>query len=147
MRLYRLSPLDSEAVVSGPPLRAAAELLLLSWLHYVPLFWFPQPCRRPHRPASANACATQVRTANSTLELPARGQSRTTTRSMARGFRAIYGSLSQEAENPAHNRAYPGSRPGGTTKPSKQACHRDDRSHHPTACKTTSPPLWLRRAT
>lgn len=31
--------------------------------------------------------------------------------------------------------------------PSKQAFHRDDRSHHPTACKTTSPPLWLRRAT
>lgn len=29
MRLYRLSPLDSEAVVSGPPLRAAAESLLL----------------------------------------------------------------------------------------------------------------------
>lgn len=47
---------------------------------------------------------------------PARGQSRTTTRSMARGFRAIYGSLSQAAEIPAHNRAYPGSRPGGTTR-------------------------------
>nr|DAY16204.1 MAG TPA: hypothetical protein [Caudoviricetes sp.] len=38
MRLYRLSPLDSEAVVSGPPLRAAAESLLLSWVLYVPLF-------------------------------------------------------------------------------------------------------------
>ena len=60
---------------------------------------------------------------------------------------ARYGSLSQAAEIPAHNRGYPGSRPGGTNKPSKQACRRDDRSHHPTACKTTSPPLWLRRAT
>ena len=29
---------------------------------------------------------------------------------------ARYGSLSQEAEIPAHNRAYPGSRPGGTTR-------------------------------
>ena len=28
---------------------------------------------------------------------------------------ARYGSLSQAAEIPAHNRAYPGSRPGGTT--------------------------------
>lgn len=27
-----------------------------------------------------------------------------------------YGSLSQAAEIPAHNRAYPGSRPGGTTR-------------------------------
>lgn len=36
---------------------------------------------------------------------------------------------------------------GGATRPSEQDCHRDDRSHHPTACKTTSPPLWLRRAT
>lgn len=27
-----------------------------------------------------------------------------------------YGSLSQEAEIPAHNRGYPGSRPGGTTR-------------------------------
>lgn len=29
---------------------------------------------------------------------------------------ARYGSLSQAAEIPAHNRAYPGSRPGGTTR-------------------------------
>lgn len=29
---------------------------------------------------------------------------------------ARYGSLSQEAEIPAHNRTYPGSRPGGTTR-------------------------------
>ena len=29
---------------------------------------------------------------------------------------ARHGSLSQEAENPAHNRAYPGSRPGGATR-------------------------------
>lgn len=58
-----------------------------------------------------------------------------------------YGSLAQAVEHPAHNRTGPGSRPGGTTRPSKQACHRDDRSHHPTACKITSPPLWLRRVT
>lgn len=38
---------------------------------------------------------------------------------------ARYGSLSQEAEIPAHNRAYPGSRPGGTTRPSEQAFRRD----------------------
>nr|DAY16206.1 MAG TPA: hypothetical protein [Caudoviricetes sp.] len=29
---------------------------------------------------------------------------------------ARHGSLSQEEEIPAHNRAYPGSRPGGTTR-------------------------------
>lgn len=33
-----------------------------------------------------------------------------------RGRIRPWGSLSQEAENPAHNRVYPGSRPGGTTR-------------------------------
>lgn len=50
------------------------------------------------------------------FELPGARAKPGKTRDMARGFRAIYGSLSQEAENPAHNRAYPGSRPGGATR-------------------------------